>query len=98
MDGAETFTLLEAVKEQALNLSTSRPLFTPQKSTARQSASVVRFMTNSPLSFIIAYEWRSGRTDTYVIGGSLFTVPVHAAVIMLDFSIVPHDTMTGGSG
>src|SRR5699024_10371909 len=67
------------------HLSVSLPERTPQKSAARISLSVVRLMTNSPLSFIIWYECRPGRTEIYVMGGFVHTVPVHAIVIILSF-------------
>ena len=55
-------------------------------------------MTNSPLFFIMSYEYLSGLTEIYVLGGSEFRIPVHAIVMRLDFSIVPHETSTGGRG
>ena len=59
---------------------------------------VVKFITNSFCSFIILYEYLDGRTDMYAIAGSVFIVPVHATVIIFDFSIVPQLTITAGIG
>ena len=47
MEGVETVCPGSSVKLQAAILSTSRPLFTPQKSVSRHIAEVVRLMTNS---------------------------------------------------
>lgn len=56
-------------------------------------------MTNSPVRLIIAWEWRSGRTEIKHIGGSEQTVPVHATVSMLYSSgAAPQLTSTAGSG
>ena len=51
--GAFTFSAGSLVRFISLNLSISRPLLTPQKSVASASSSVVRFITNSLVSFII---------------------------------------------
>ena len=55
-------------------------------------------MTNSPVSLIRPCEKRSGRTEMYVIGGSEFTMPVQATVMIFALSIVPQETITGGRG
>ena len=80
------------------NLSTLAPVFTPHQSVAYAKSLVVRFITNSPLSFIKLYEYLVGLTDIYTIAGFVFNIPVHATVIMFDFSIFPHDTITAGNG
>ena len=36
--------------------------------------------------------------DTYVFGGILLMMPVHATVMIFGFSIVPHETIVGGTG
>ena len=56
-------------------------------------------MTNSPVRLMIAWEWRSGRTEIKHIGGSEQTVPVHATVSMLySPGAAPQLTSTAGSG
>ena len=43
-------------------------------------------------------EYLSGLTEIYTIAGLVFIIPVHAIVIILEFSILPQDTITAGSG
>ena len=52
----------------------------------------------SELCFIISYECLSGRIETYVLGGRVFIIPVHAAVNILSLSPSLALTITGGSG
>ena len=47
---------------------------------------------------IISYEYLSGLTEIYTIAGLVFIIPVHATVIIFDFSIVPQLTITAGIG
>ena len=61
--GAPTWEAGAAVRRIFSNLSVSLPLLTPQKSQAFAISSVVRFITNSPLSLIILYECLSGRRE-----------------------------------
>ena len=55
-------------------------------------------MTNSPLSRTMAYEYRSGRSEIYVIGGFVERIPVHATVSA--FTLLPSEqvTIAGGTG
>lgn len=55
-------------------------------------------MTNSFVSFMILYEYLSGLTDIYTFAGVEHVIPVHAIVIMFDFSMSPHVTITAGIG
>ena len=97
--GAATFSDGTAVRPISRNLSKSRPERTPHQSAARARRRVVRLMTNSPVRLIIAWEWRSGRTEIKHIGRSEQTVPVHATVSMLYSSgAAPQLTSTAGSG
>ena len=48
---------------KSLNLSTFFPDFTPHQSVAYVNSLLVKFITNSPVSFIILYECLSGLTD-----------------------------------
>ncbi len=66
----------------SVNLSRSRPLFTPHQSTARAMAAVVRLTANSPLLRISSYEWRPGRMEMESMAGSEQTIPVQATVMM----------------
>ena len=50
--GTDTFCPGHGVRFISANLSTSRPLLTPQKSAAFVNSFVVRLMTNSPVSSI----------------------------------------------
>ena len=83
MSGARMCFAGSGVSFISLNLSKSRPLFTPHQSTARAMAAVVRLMANSPLLRIISYEKRSGRTEMEHMGGSRQTIPVQATVMTL---------------
>ena len=87
-----------AVRCMAENLSTSRPLLTPHQSMARTRLSVGRFTTNSPLSLIKWWLYRSGRTLMDNIGGWVQIVPVQPTVIRFGLSGLPQLTNTGGSG
>ena len=72
---------------------------TPQKSAALTSSSVVRLMTNSPVSSMNPYEYLSGLTEIYTIGGSVHIFPVHATVnIFVLPSFAPVLTSAGGTG
>ena len=86
----------------SLNLSTSRPLFTPQKSAARQSDWSIKFRQNAPDCTICAYEWRQGRMETLIIGGALLTTPAQATVIRLfrskPGSVPRQESITAGIG
>ena len=60
---------------------------------------MVRLITNSPVSSIIACEYLSGLTDIDTIAGSEHTVPAHATVIILGFSpSLWQLTITAGTG
>ena len=61
-------------------------------------ADVVRFITNSPEFIMISCENLSGRTDIYVMGGRVHTMPVHPTVKTFGFSIVPQVTSAAGTG
>ena len=71
------------VSPQASNLFTSRPLLTPQKSTARHRLRPVRFRVNSPVRWINSWLNRLLRMLTETMGGLVHTTPVHATVIKL---------------
>src|SRR5690554_5369660 len=81
--GAFTTFAGDGVRFISCHLLYFRPERQPHQSVARASFSVVRFMTNSPVRFIISYECRPGRMEMEHIGGSLLMVPVHAIVMML---------------
>ena len=53
ISGAATRDAFSGVSPASFHLSVSLPDFTPQRSAARTSFSVVRFTTNSPVSRII---------------------------------------------
>ena len=58
-------------------------------------------MTNSPVSRMMSWEYRSGRTDMETMGGFVFTIPVHATVKTLTFfgfSPSVQVTITTGKG
>src|SRR5699024_7607778 len=83
----------------SLNLSTSLPERTPQKSVIFANFSVVRLITNSPVSIRIGCEYLSFLTEIYAIGGSLQTVPVHATVIIFALPFLSiRLTITAGTG
>ena len=82
----------------SLNLSNFSPDLTPHQSVAYANCLLVKFITNSPDSLIKLYEYLIGLIDMYTIAGLVFKIPVHATVIILLFSIVPHDTITAGNG
>ena len=65
---------------------------------ARTRLSVGRFTTNSPLSLIKWWLYRSGRTLMDSIGGWVQIVPVQPTVIKFGLSGLPQLTSTGGSG
>ena len=65
---------------------------------ARTRLSVGRFTTNSPLSLIKWWLYRSGRTLMDNIGGWVQIVPVQPTVIRFGLSGLPQLTNTGGSG
>ena len=98
MSGTPTFSAGAVWSPQTANLSISLPLLTPQKSTVLTIAEVVRFMTNSPESRMMSCEKRSGRTDMYVIGGRVQTMPVQPIVRTLGLSGVPQVTSAAGTG
>ena len=47
---------------------------------------------------LLRHLYRRGRTEMYVLGGIVLIIPVHATVIILEFSISPEETITGGTG
>ena len=96
--GADTIFAGTVCSPHTSILLTSLPLFTPQKSVIRHIDEVVRFMTNSPDSFMMSWEYLSGRTDIYVMGGRVHTMPVQPMVRTLGESIVPQVTRAAGTG
>ena len=53
---------------------------------------------DTPILYGKLYEYLEGLTDIYTIAGSVFNIPVHATVIIFDFSMFPQETITAGIG
>ena len=51
------------------------------QSVAFANSLLVKFITNSPCSFINLYEYRDGLTDIYTIAGFVFIIPVQATAV-----------------
>lgn len=64
-DGQPTFPVADGsvASENFFILSASLPEYTPQLSAERTIAEVTRFIVNSPVSSIILYECRDGRSE-----------------------------------
>ena len=88
MSGEATFDDLSAVKERDLNLSVSDPDTIPQWSAFSARPLEGMFTTKSPVSLMSRFEWRLGRRDILMSGGSEQTIPHHATVTML-FLLLP---------
>jgi hypothetical protein len=67
------------------NLSVSLPESTPQASTFLTISSEGRLTTNSLDRFTQAWEYRPGRMEMPIMGGSELTTPTQARVMMLGF-------------
>ncbi len=98
--GNGVYSLIVSVARQLLVILPVAYLFAKRTSLLPFfSFSVVRFTTNSPLSFKRLYEYRSGLTDIYSIAGFVHTVPVHATVMIFDLpDLSAVLTITAGSG
>jgi hypothetical protein len=69
------------------NLSVPLPESTPHASTFLTISSVGRLTTNSLSRFTQAWEYRSGRMEILIIGGSELTTPTQAKVMMFGFPV-----------
>jgi hypothetical protein len=67
------------------NLSVSFPESMPQASTFLSMSSEGRLTTNSLDRFTQAWEYRCGRMEMLIMGGSELTTPTQAKVMMLGF-------------
>src|SRR4030043_481801 len=85
MRGGFAFSAATCFHPMDENLSVSFPESMPQASTFLTISSEGRLMTNSLDRFTQAWEYRSGRMEILIMGGSELTTPTQAKVMMLGF-------------
>src|SRR5450759_636760 len=98
MSGAATCFAGRAVNPSSANLSCSAPDHTPAKSTFSSCAARGMLTTNSRAASTSPCECREGRIATLSIGGAEHTVPTHARVMMLAFSLPWPATLSSTTG
>ncbi len=98
MSGAATRLAGVAVRPSSSNLSCSAPDHTPARSTCSSCAARGTLTTNSRAAFTRRCECRDGRMATLSMGGAEHTVPAHASVMMLGFSLPWPATLNSTTG